>query len=76
MLSSQPPHPHAAALLLDFMFSNKGQEIAYLQNRWPAHKELTSRGPDDVGNRKTVAPDADTDSRYEELVQLSTLLKR
>jgi ABC-type Fe3+ transport system substrate-binding protein len=77
VLSSQPSHPYAAALLVDFMLSRKGQEIAYRQNRWPAHKELATGGPDDVGNRKTVVPNADKwGSRYEELVQLSALLGR
>jgi iron(III) transport system substrate-binding protein len=77
VLSSQPPHPHAAALLVDFMLSKRGQEIAYRQNRWPAYKELATGGPDDVGNRKTVVPDGDKwGSRYEELVQLTSLLGR
>jgi iron(III) transport system substrate-binding protein len=77
VLSSQPSHPYAAALLVDFMLSRKGQEIAYRQNRWPAHKELATGGSDDVGNRKTVVPNGDKwGSRYEELVQLSGLLGR
>jgi iron(III) transport system substrate-binding protein len=77
VLSSRPPHPHAAALLVDFMLSKKGQEIAQRQNRWPAYKELATGGPDDVGNRKTLVPDGDKwGSRYKELVQLSALLGR
>jgi iron(III) transport system substrate-binding protein len=77
VMSSQPPHPHAAALLVDFMLSRKGQEIAFRQKRWPAFKELASGGPDDVGSRETVIPDADKwGSRYQELVQLTTLLGR
>ena len=77
VLSSRPPHPHSAALLVDFMLSKKGQGIAYRQGRWPAYKELASGGPDDVGNRKTLIPDGDKwDSRYEELVQLTALLGR
>ena len=77
VLSSRPQHPHAAALLVDFMLSKKGQEIAYRQGRWPAYKELATGGPDDVGNRKTVVPDGDKwGSRYEELVQLTSLLGR
>jgi iron(III) transport system substrate-binding protein len=77
VLSSQPSHPYAAALLVDFMLSRKGQEIAYRQNRWPAYKELATGGSDDVGNRKTVVPNGDKwGSRYEELVQLSGLLGR
>jgi iron(III) transport system substrate-binding protein len=77
VLSAHPPHPHAAALLVDFMISKKGQEIAYRQNRWPAHRELASGGPDDVGNRKTVVPDAEKwGARFEELVQLSGALQK
>lgn len=77
VLSSHPPHPHAAALLVDFMVSRKGQEIAYRQNRWPAYKELAAGGADEVGNRNTVVPDGDKwGARFEELVQLSGLLDR
>ena len=77
VMSSQPPHPHAAALLVDFMLSKKGQELAFRQKRWPAFKQLAAGGPDDVGNRNTLVPDADKwGSRYQELVQLSAVLGR
>lgn len=77
VLARQSPHPHAAALLVDFMLSKKGQEIAFRQRRWPAFKELASGGPDDVGTRKTLVPDGEKwGSRYEELVQLTGLLGR
>lgn len=77
VMSSQPLHPHAAALLVDFMLSKKGQEIAFKQRRWPAFKDLATGGPDDVGNRNTLVPDAEKwGSRYEELVQLTALLGR
>jgi iron(III) transport system substrate-binding protein len=75
ILSSRPPHPHAAALLIDFMISKKGQEIAFRQRRWPSLKELSAGGADDVGNRNTLVPDPEKwGARYEELVQLSTSL--
>ena len=75
VMSSQPPHPYAAALLVDFMISRKGQEIAFKQRRWPALKDLAAGGPDDVGNRNTLVPDAEKwGSRYEELVQLTKVL--
>ena len=75
VMSAQPPHPHAAALLVDFMISKKGQDIAFKQRRWPAFKELATGGPDDVGNRNTLVPDAEKwGSRYEELVQLTKVL--
>jgi ABC-type Fe3+ transport system substrate-binding protein len=77
VMSSRSRHPHAAALLVDFMLSKRGQEIAFKQRRWPAFKELATGGPDDVGNRKTLVPDAEKwGSRYEELVQLTALLGR
>jgi iron(III) transport system substrate-binding protein len=77
VMSSHSPHPHVAALLVDFMLSKKGQEIAFKQRRWPAFKDLAVGGPDDVGSRKTLVPDADKwGSRYEELVQLTALLGR
>jgi iron(III) transport system substrate-binding protein len=75
VMSSQPPHPYAAALLVDFMISKKGQDIAFKQRRWPALKDLSVGGPDDVGNRNTLVPDAEKwGSRYEELVQLTKVL--
>jgi iron(III) transport system substrate-binding protein len=76
-MSSHPLHTHAAALLIDFMLSKKGQEIAFKQRRWPAFKDLATGGADDVGNRNTLVPDPDKwGSRYEELVQLTSLLGR
>ena len=77
VLAARPPHPHAAALLVDFMLSKKGQEIAYRQTRWPAHKDLATGATDEVGSRKPVVPDADKwGARFEELVQLTALLER
>jgi iron(III) transport system substrate-binding protein len=70
-LATNAPHPHAAALLADFMLSKKGQEIAQGQDRWPAHKLVSRGGPDDVGARKIVVPNPDKwGPRFEELVQL------
>jgi len=77
ILSSHPPHPHAAALLVDYMLSKKGQEIAFRQTRWPAYKELSTGATDEVGNRKTLVPDGDKwGARFEELVQLTGLLEK
>jgi iron(III) transport system substrate-binding protein len=77
-LASHAPHPHAAALLVDFMLSKKGQEIAQGQDRWPAHKMVSQGGPDDVGERKIVVPNPDKwGPRFDELVNLvRTLLIR
>jgi iron(III) transport system substrate-binding protein len=77
-LATNAPHPHGAALLVDFMLSKKGQEIAQGQDRWPAHKLVSRGGPDDVGERKIVVPNPDKwGPRFEELVNLvRTLLVR
>jgi iron(III) transport system substrate-binding protein len=70
-LASNAPHPHAAALLVDFMLSKQGQEIAQGQDRWPAHKLVSRGGPDDVGERKIVVPNPDKwGPRFEELVNM------
>jgi iron(III) transport system substrate-binding protein len=70
-MASRPPHPHAAALLADFLMSKKGQEIMYGHGRWVAHKEIRTKGPDDIGDRKVVIPAPDKwGDRYQELVEL------
>jgi iron(III) transport system substrate-binding protein len=70
-LSSRPPHPHAAALLADFLLSKKGQEIMYGHGRWVSHKNITTKGPDGVGDRKVVIPSPEKwGDRYQELIAL------
>ncbi len=70
-VSSRPPHPHAAALLADFLLSKKGQEIMYGHGRWVSHKNIATRGPDDIGDRKTVIPSPEKwGDRYKELIAL------
>ena len=70
-MSSRPPHPHAAALLADFLMSKKGQDIMHGHGRWVGHKSVLGKGPDDVGDRKLVIPSADKwGDRYQELIGL------
>ena len=70
-VSSRPPHPYAAALLADFLMSRKGQEIMSAHGRWVGHKEITAKGPDDIGDRKVVIPSPDKwGDRYQELIGL------
>jgi len=70
-VSSRAPHPHAAALLADFLLSKKGQEIMYGHGRWVSHKDITSKGPDDIGDRKVVIPSPEKwGDRYQELIAL------
>jgi len=70
-MSSRAPHPHAAALMADFLMSKKGQEIMYGHGRWVGHKEITAKGPDDIGDRKVVIPSPEKwGDRYQELIGL------
>ena len=70
-MSSHPPHPHAAALLADFLLSKKGQEIMVGHGRWVSHKNITTKGPDDVGDRKVLIPSPEKwGDRYQELIAL------
>jgi iron(III) transport system substrate-binding protein len=70
-MSSRPPHSHAAALMADFLMSKKGQEIMSGHGRWVGHKEITAKGPDDIGDRKVVIPSPDKwGDRYQELIGL------
>jgi len=70
-MASHPPHPHAAALLADFLMSKKGQAIMYNHGRWVGHKDIRASGPDDIGDRKVVIPSPEKwGDRYQELVTL------
>jgi len=70
-MASRPPHPHAAALLADFLMSKKGQDIMYGHGRWVGHKSILGKGPDDIGERKVVIPSAERwGDRYQELIGL------
>src|SRR5713226_7028096 len=70
-MASHPPHPHAAALLADFLMSKKGQEIMYGHGRWVGHKDIRMKGPDDIGDRKVVIPSPEKwGDRYQELITL------
>lgn len=70
-MSSRPPHPHAAAMMADFLMSKTAQEIMSGHGRWVAHKGITTKGPDDIGDRKVVIPSPDKwGHRYQELIGL------
>ena len=70
-MSARPPHPHAAALMADFLISRKGQDIMHGHGRWMGHKNITGKGPDDIGERRVVIPSAEKwGDRYNELIGL------
>lgn len=39
-VAAKPPHPHAAALFVDFMLSKKAQEVMANQGRWVSRKDV------------------------------------
>jgi ABC-type Fe3+ transport system substrate-binding protein len=45
-LTKSAPHPHAAMLLLDFLFSKKGQKVFQDVDYLPAHPELPAKQAD------------------------------
>jgi iron(III) transport system substrate-binding protein len=70
-MAARPPHPHAAALLADFLISKRGQDIMHGHGRWMGHKSIGGKGPDDIGERRVVIPSAEKwGDRYNELVGL------
>lgn len=77
-LSSRPPHPHAAALMADFLMAKRGQDIMYGHGRWVGHKSIIGKGPDDIGDRKVVIPSPEKwGDRYQELIgQFNKLILR
>lgn len=72
--SSNPSHPHAMALFIDFLLSKEGQAVMKGHGRWVAHKEMTSP---EAGKRKTLVPSpVKWGDRQKELARLFDLLLR
>ena len=68
-VAARPPHPHTAALFVDFMLSRKGQEIMANQGRWVSRKDVKYQV--DPGQRKLqVVSQEKWGERTTELVQL------
>jgi len=69
-MAAHPPHPHAAALIADFLLGKKGQTIMQGHGRWVSHKTFGNLGPDDIGDRPTVTPSPDKwGDNYKDLVK-------
>ena len=67
-LAKYSPHPHAAALLVDFLFTREAQEIYSRQNRLVARKDLEWRFPQKLPNRIHVLSVDKWAPRYNELI--------
>jgi iron(III) transport system substrate-binding protein len=62
------PHPHAAALLADFLFTREAQEIFARQNRLPARKDMEWRFQQKLPDRIHVLSVDKWAPRYNELI--------
>jgi iron(III) transport system substrate-binding protein len=68
-IGARAPHPHSAALFVDFLLSKRGQEVMAAQGRWVSRQEVKYLV--DPGNRRvqTVSP-LKWGERANELVEL------
>jgi hypothetical protein len=62
------PHPHAAALFADFLFTREAQEIYARQNRLPARKDMEWRFVQKLPDRIHVLSVDKWAPRYNELI--------
>ena len=68
-IGSSAPHPHASALFVDFLLSQRAQEIMAAQGRWVSRKGI--RYQLDPGPRKVmIVSPMKWGERYTELVRL------
>lgn len=67
-ISSGAPHPHAAALFVDFLLSKPGQEIMAAQGRWVGRKEVGYFA--DLKGKKMQIPSPEWDDKQVELIKL------
>jgi iron(III) transport system substrate-binding protein len=69
-LAKYSPHPHAAALLVDFLFTRNAQEIYARQNRLVARKDMEWRFREKLPSRIHVISVDKWAPRYNELIGL------
>src|SRR5882724_9034668 len=67
-ISSGAPHPHAAALFVDFLLSKPGQDIMVAQGRWASRKDV-GYFADLKGKRMQIAS-PEWDDKQVELIKL------
>ena len=68
-IGARAPHPHSAALFVDFLLSRRGQEVMAAQGRWVGRQEIKYLV--DPGSRKVqVVSPLKWGDRAQELVEL------
>jgi iron(III) transport system substrate-binding protein len=67
-IAAGAPHPHAAALFVEFLLSKSGQDIMATQGRWTSRKDVGYLV--DLKGKKMQIPSADWDDKQVELIKL------
>jgi iron(III) transport system substrate-binding protein len=67
-ISSAAPHPHAAALFVDFLLSKAGQDLLASQGRWASRKDVNYFA--DIKNKKMQIASPEWDDKQVELIKL------
>jgi len=67
-ISSGAPHPHAAALFVDFLLSKQGQEVMASQGRWASRKDVGYLV--DLKGKKMQIASSEWDDKQVELIKL------
>ncbi|HYT55723.1 MAG TPA: extracellular solute-binding protein [Verrucomicrobiae bacterium] len=67
-ISSGAPHPHAAALFVDFLLSKPGQDIMVAQGRWASRKDAGYFA--DLKGKKMQIASPEWDDKQVELIKL------
>jgi iron(III) transport system substrate-binding protein len=67
-ISSGAPHPHAAALFVDFLLSKPGQEVMAAQGRWASRRDVGYII--DIKGKKMQMPSEEWDGKQVELIKL------
>ena len=67
-ISSGAPHPHAAALFVDFLLSKAGQDVMVAQGRWASRKDAGYFA--DLKGKRMQIPVLEWDDKQVELIKL------
>ena len=67
-ISSGAPHPHAAALFVDFLLAKAGQDLMAGQGRWVSRKDGSYFA--DLKGKKMQIPSPDWDDKQVELIKV------
>ena len=67
-IASGAPHPHAAALFVDFLLSKSGQDLMAGQGRWVSRKDGNYFA--DFKGKKMQIPSLEWDDKQVELIKL------